>query len=221
MVIFVTEYKYNMYKIGIICAMQSELELLSRQYDSNSEHIRCVLSGIGKVNAAMAASTLIDSFKPDCMLSIGVAGSFAEGIVEGDVVIASETAYHDVWCGEHCSFGQVEGQPQRFACDSKLLSKATAALPEARVGLNITGDQFYISMEEDARQKNLYPDALSIDMEAAAVAQVCRAKDVPFLAVKIISDQHNDDRQAERYADFWDNMADKSFTVIKKIINSL
>lgn len=201
--------------------MQSELELLSRQYDSNSEHIRCVLSGIGKVNAAMAASTLIDSFKPDCMLSIGVAGSFAEGIVEGDVVIASETAYHDVWCGEHCSFGQVEGQPQRFACDSKLLSKATAALPEARVGLNITGDQFYISMEEDARQKNLYPDALSIDMEAAAVAQVCRAKDVPFLAVKIISDQHNDDRQAERYADFWDNMADKSFTVIKKIINSL
>ncbi|MBQ5582795.1 MAG: 5'-methylthioadenosine/S-adenosylhomocysteine nucleosidase [Bacteroidales bacterium] len=210
-----------MYKIGIICAMQSELELLSRQYDSNSEHIRCVLSGIGKVNAAMAASTLIDSFKPDCMLSIGVAGSFAEGIVEGDVVIASETAYHDVWCGEHCSFGQVEGQPQRFACDSKLLSKATAALPEARVGLNITGDQFYISMEEDARQKNLYPDALSIDMEAAAVAQVCRAKDVPFLAVKIISDQHNDDRQAERYADFWDNMADKSFTVIKKIINSL
>ena len=201
--------------------MQSELELLSRQYDSNSEHIRCVLSGIGKVNAAMAASTLIDSFKPDCMLSLGVAGSFAEGIVEGDVVIASETAYHDVWCGEHCSFGQVEGQPQRFACDSKLLSKATAALPEARVGLNITGDQFYISMEEDARQKNLYPDALSIDMEAAAVAQVCRAKDVPFLAVKIISDQHNDDRQAERYADFWDNMADKSFTVIKKIINSL
>lgn len=201
--------------------MQSELELLSRQYDSNSEHIRCVLSGIGKVNAAMAASTLIDSFKPDCMLSIGVAGSFAEGIVEGDVVIASETAYHDVWCGEHCSFGQVEGQPQRFACDSKLLGKATAALPEARVGLNITGDQFYISMEEDARQKALYPDALSIDMEAAAVAQVCRAKDVPFLAVKIISDQHNDDRQAERYADFWDNMADKSFTVIKKIINSL
>ncbi len=221
MVIFVIEYKYNMYKIGIICAMQSELELLSRQYDSNSEHIRCVLSGIGKVNAAMAASTLIDSFKPDCMLSIGVAGSFAEGIVEGDVVIASETAYHDVWCGEHCSFGQVEGQPQRFACDSKLLGKATAALPEARVGLNITGDQFYISMEEDARQKALYPDALSIDMEAAAVAQVCRAKDVPFLAVKIISDQHNDDRQAERYADFWDNMADKSFTVIKKIINSL
>ena len=201
--------------------MQSELELLSRQYDSNSEHIRCVLSGIGKVNAAMAASTLIDSFKPDCMLSIGVAGSFAEGIVEGDVVIASETAYHDVWCGEHCSFGQVEGQPQRFACDSKLLGKATAALPEARVGLNITGDQFYISMEEDARQKALYPDALSIDMEAAAVAHVCRAKDVPFLAVKIISDQHNDDRQAERYADFWDNMADKSFTVIKKIINSL
>ena len=201
--------------------MQSELELLSRQYDSNSEHIRCVLSGIGKVNAAMAASTLIDNFKPDCMLSIGVAGSFAEGIVEGDVVIASETAYHDVWCGEHCSFGQVEGQPQRFACDSKLLGKATAALPEARVGLNITGDQFYISMEEDARQKALYPDALSIDMEAAAVAQVCRAKDVPFLAVKIISDQHNDDRQAERYADFWDNMADKSFTVIKKIINSL
>lgn len=210
-----------MYKIGIICAMQSELELLSRQYDSNSERIRCVLSGIGKVNAAMAASTLIDSFKPDCMLSIGVAGSFAEGIVEGDVIIAAETAYHDVWCGEHCRFGQVEGQPQRFASDSKLLSKATGALPEARVGLNITGDQFYISMEEDARQKALYPDALSIDMEAAAVAQVCRAKNVPFLAVKIISDQHNDDRQAERYADFWDNMADKSFTVIKKIINSL
>lgn len=210
-----------MKKIGIICAMECELELLSREYDSSSEHIRCALSGIGKVNAAMAASSLIDSFHPDCMLSIGVAGSFAEGVQEGDVIIASQTAYHDVWCGEHCSFGQVEGQPARFACDPELLSKATAALPEARVGLDITGDQFYISMEEDARQKALYPDALAIDMEAAAVAQVCRTKNVPFLAVKIISDQHNDGRQAQRYAEFWDNMAEKSFTVIKKIINSL
>lgn len=209
-----------MKKVGIICAMRRELELLSREFEG-CDNVRCVLSGMGKVNAAVATERLVSTFAPDCILSIGVAGSFAEGMAESDTVVVSRTAYHDVWCGEPLPFGQVDGMPLYFESDPELLSIAVSSLPQARVGLLCTGDQFFISPEEDARQKRLFPDALAVDMEGAAVAQVAHMHSVPFLAVKIISDTHLDGRQSEHYAEFWDSLADKSFSSIHKLLQNL
>ena len=209
-----------MARIGIICAMGKEFALLSHEA-FKSANVRCELSGIGKANAAMAAQKLIDEFHPDCILSIGCAGSYNGKIHEGDLIIASQSAYHDAWSGNSYEPGQIAGMPRYFNSDPGLLKAAALCYPDARTGLLITGDQFYLSEEEDARQKSLYPDALAVDMEGAAVAQVAFKRNIPFLALKVISDTHLDGRQRERYDDFWRTLAPAAFKEIHRIIEAL
>lgn len=202
--------------------MEKEQRLLNEYIQSKGrQDIACRLSRIGKVNAALAADALIRDYSPEMVLSIGCAGSFVKGVSEGDVILAERTAYHDVWCGEGNEMGQVDGFPKFFHCDATLLEKACKALPEARRGLIISGDQFFISEQEDERQKDLYPEALAVDMESTAVAQVCHLYHIPFLAVKIISDTHLDGKQAEHYEGFWQDMAVESFKVLEKILEVL
>lgn len=204
-------------KIGVICAMEREFGLFA----GCSENIFCALSGVGKVNAAIAAERLIYDNHPDCIISLGVAGTFTEGIEEGDFVIASKVAYHDVWCGNGNEPGQIQGLPLYFYSDPILLKCAQGALVNAKTGLICSGDQFYISREEDQRQKEMFPEVLAIDMEAAAIAQVCHIHKIPFLAIKIISDSHLHQSQEERYESFWSNLADESFKAATAIIEKI
>lgn len=208
-----------MKKIGIVCAMRKEYDLLIREFLEGDIH--CILSGIGKVNAAVAAERLLFEHHPDCILSIGCAGTFVEDLDEGETVIVDKCAYHDVFCGNGYADGQMAGLPLYFESDQSLIKAAQKALPHARTGLLCTGDQFYVSREEDERQKCWFPDALAIDMEGTAVAQVAVLHNIPFLAVKIISDNHTRGEQRERYDGFWSNMADRSFTTVKTILGSI
>ncbi|MBP9998706.1 MAG: 5'-methylthioadenosine/S-adenosylhomocysteine nucleosidase [Bacteroidales bacterium] len=211
-----------MKSVAITCAMDKELTLVRdlalKQAD---KRIFCRKSGIGKVNAALTADSLIREHRPDIVLSIGCAGTFQPGLKECDAVVAERVAYHDVWCGEGNVPGQVDGFPLFFECEKSLVDAACAALPEAHRGLLISGDQFFISEEEDLRQKGMYPDALAVDMEGAAVAQVCHLHGIPFLAVKIISDTHLDGKQAQHYEGFWQDMAGKSFAAVEKVLEAL
>lgn len=208
-------------KVGIICAMKSELDLVAAADFGDRNKIRCILSGMGKVNAAVATTRLIYDYKPDCIINAGVAGSLNSDIREGAVVIGAKTAYHDVWCGGETPLGMVEGFPQRFAAHPVLLEAACGCAPDLHSGLIITGDQFYLSEIEDRRQKMLYPDALAVDMESAAIAHVCYIFDVPFLSFRIISDSHDDGQQLQNYTDFWQSMAERSFGVIDSLLHSL
>ena len=192
--------------------------LLAHRPATDSNEIITALSGIGKVNAALAAQRLMMEHKPDCVLSIGVSGAVSGGLREGDIVIGREVAYHDVWCGGDNAFGQVEGLPHRFLSDIRLKSKASLLIPDAVEGLLITGDQFYISEEEDRRQRNLYPEALAADMESAAVAHACHVNAVPFLAVRIISDIHTGADQKESYGIFWETKAEDAFKRIREML---
>lgn len=205
---------------AVICAMQKELDILSAALPSSGD-VRSALSGIGKVNAALATAALIREDRPDAVISIGCAGSFAEGVGVGDIIIASETAYHDVWCGPGNEPGQVQGLPCRFRCDETLVEAARASIDGALCGLVISGDQFYVSPEEDERQRRLFPDALAADMESAAIAQTCRLLGVPFISIRAISDIHGDGRQGEHYRNFWDGMAEKALGRIADFIGKL
>ena len=208
-------------KVGIICAMKSELDLVSSADFGVRNQVRCVLSGMGKVNAAVATTRLIYEYGPDCIINAGVAGSLDSEIREGSVVVGAKTAYHDVWCGGESPLGMVEGFPQRFSAHPALLEAALGCAPGLRSGLIITGDQFYLDEREDRRQKLLYPDALAVDMESAAIAHVCHIFDVPFLSFRIISDSHDDGQQLKNYTDFWQSMAERSFGVIDALMHSL
>ena len=179
--------------------------------------------GIGKVNAATGVTDLILHFRPDCVISTGVAGGIDTCLRVMDVVVGRETCYHDVWCGDGCDPGQVQGLPTHFTGDVRLLAAATATDTSVRVvpGLICTGDQFITRRDELERIKGEYPEALAVDMESAAIAQVCHLHGIPFLSFRIISDTPGSEAHFEQYLDFWATMADRSFAVTKAFLESL
>ena len=211
-------------KIGIVCAMRDEMELLQREFPA--EGVRCVLSGIGKVNAAVAAERLASDFAPDCILSIGVAGTFVEGLQEGETVIASRTAYHDVWCGKGNSYGQVQDMPVFYEGDPFLVDKALNAIgrnssPAIRSGLICTGDKFSDDRDVLSNIRTHFPDALAVDMESAAMAQVCHVNGVPFVSFRIISNLSASEESCLQYRRFWEGGAEDRFSILLTYLKNL
>ena len=213
---------------------------MRREYDAlrRSGIAAATMSGIGKANAAAIAAEMILLDRPDCIINSGCAGSLKADVRVMDVVIGAQCAYHDVWCGEPNLPGQVEGEPQRFDADPQLLAAAQKLEPATgrlhaaqklepatgrlHSGLICTGDQFFISLAEDRRILSLYPDGLASDMESAAIAQVCRRHGVPFLSFRTISDIHTgEDEQRSSYDSFWNDIADNSFALLARLLESI
>lgn len=179
--------------------------------------------GIGKTNAATGVTNLIMTFHPDCIISTGVAGGIDTQLDIMDVVIGQEVCYHDVYCGDNCDPGQVQGLPKFFKGDEHLVSVATSLEADVRIvpGLICTGDQFITNRDELDVIKGKYPQGLAVDMESGAIAQVCHLWKVPFLSFRIISDTPGVKAHFEQYLNFWDTMADKSFAVTKEFLSKI
>lgn len=179
--------------------------------------------GIGKANAASGVTNLILTFHPDCIISTGVAGGIDAKLKVMDVVISKEACYHDVICGDDCDPGQVQGLPKFFRGDERLVGIASSLEADVRImpGLICTGDQFVTNRDELNVIKGKYPEGLAVDMESAAIAQVCHLWNVPFLSFRIISDTPGVDQHFDQYLNFWDTMADKSFTVTKEFLSKI
>ena len=224
-------------KIGIIVAMHKELELLLPLLQNSEESrmggcefhrgkvgrhdVIAMQCGIGKVNAAIGTLTLVNSFLPDFVINSGVAGGADQSISVMDVVAGARVAYHDVWCGPESELGQVQGLPLYFEGAKRLLD-----LVPDRVGIHkgliCSGDQFIDTLEAVNRIKGNFPEALAVDMESGAIAQVCHLNKVPFLALRVISDSpgasHDNTRQ---YLDFWNDAPQETFNLVKDIITGL
>lgn len=179
--------------------------------------------GIGKVNAASGVTDMILRHHPDCIVSTGVAGGIDSSLHVMDVVVGKATCYHDVFCGDDCDPGQVQGLPRLFLGDEALVDKALGISSPVRIvgGLICTGDRFVTAREELEVIKADYSDGLAVDMESAAIAQVCHIYGVPFVSFRIISDTPGAEGHFQQYLDFWDTMADKSFAVTKAFLQAL
>lgn len=230
-------------KIGILTAMSVEHEQickLLRCPDSVVEGIHTytlgqigrhdvvlMQCGIGKVNAAIGTTALIARFRPDAVVSTGCAGGIDEGLDVMDVVASRTTVYHDVWCGEGNAYGQVQGLPERFASDERLLHTATRLADDPtiettiRTGLICTGDKFISDPATLAQIKADFPDGLAVDMESAAIAHACHVHGVPFLSFRIVSDTPGVDNHWQQYQDFWGEMAHRSFGVTRRFLENL
>jgi adenosylhomocysteine nucleosidase len=179
--------------------------------------------GIGKVAAALGASALIESFAPDCIINSGVAGALDPSVGVADVVVASRTVYHDVYCGDEVPLGCIQGFPLYFEADKRLL-EAFQQLnlgKEAHVGLICSGDQFITKLAELQTIKKNFPEGLAVDMESCAMAQTCHMLHVPFVSLRVISDTPGINDHMTQYFDFWKIAPEKSFTVLKKLIETL
>lgn len=201
-------------KFGIICAMPEEIkELTARLSDKqvetiggkdylqgkiSNQQVVLVESGIGKVEAGITTEHLITDFNVDVVINSGSAGGIGRGLHIGDVVISSETAYHDVDARAFdYVYGQLPGKRPRFKA-SKKWGRALETAGE-QTGLNIkrglivSGDQFIASQDAIDQILHYFPEALSSEMEGAAVGQVATDHDVPYVVVRAMSDTGNED----------------------------
>lgn len=223
--------------IGIICAMQIEADgILALAQNTKEETINdmrfisgtlngkemvTVVCGVGKVNAAMCAVTLINRYAPDLVINSGVAGALSPLVSIGDLVIASKTVEHDMnttALGD--KQGEVsfpDGKVMYFVCDktaSDQLAACARALPETKVtqGIVASGDIFV----SDRRKRLLINDrfgALACEMEGAAIGHVCRCCHVPFAVLRAISDDLDENKGMD-FVRFCSVAAEKTVAVI-------
>ena len=180
-----------------------------------------VLSRIGKVAAATTATALIERFGVQQIVFTGVAGGVGPGVRVGDVVLADSFVQHDMDASPLFPRHEVPLYGcSRFATDPALsrglalaaqqvLAQVAAHVggaavaefalhsPRLHTGLIASGDRFVSSTSECRALQQALPEALAVEMEGAAVAQVCSDYGVPFAALRTVSDQADDDAHAD------------------------
>lgn len=226
-------------KIGILAAMGKEMELLKPIVENIREceldgrkawlgsvgsHEVCLMQcGIGKVNSALNAERMLRAFEPELVINSGVAGGADLSMAIGDLLVATEAAYHDVWCGPGTEYGAADGFEPRMACSQVVVEKARGALSGTQVkyGLICSGDKFVSSAGEVREIKGHFPDALACDMESASIMQTCRARGVECAVVRVVSDTPGSGRNVEQYTDFWSEAPRKTFEAVKRLLLAL
>lgn len=178
---------------------------------------------IGKVNAAVNTYKIINRFSPDLIINSGVAGSLSDKMEIGDILVADYAAYYDVWCGPGTNQGEADGLEVFMECDTEIIKIAHNVLDGKRlqVGLICSGDKFIDSADEAMEIKRLFPEAVAVDMESAAIGHVCEMEGVNFNIIRIISDAPGNGHNVEEYNKFWKEAPEKSFYAIKSILNAI
>ncbi|MBO4836853.1 MAG: 5'-methylthioadenosine/S-adenosylhomocysteine nucleosidase [Clostridia bacterium] len=193
-------------KIGILCAMRSEFDQLTPylhiekkmqmartdilEGDVDGMPIVLAASGIGKVNAAITAQMLIDRFQVTHMMMVGVAGGMDTRLGVHALAFSEQLAQHDVnpqWLRHRPApdQGYFPGDPWMLGICHRLQEEGKFLYP-AFFGTMVSGEQF---IAEEGRQEII--DAwhpLCVDMESAAAAHACFANDIPFMAIRAVSD---------------------------------
>lgn len=220
-----------MMKAVIITAMDKERRQVEKVLDALPEgqgtlNILLRNCGIGKVNAAAAVQSVIDSVHPDFIISAGVAGGLKDFLAQGDVVIGSRYAYHDVWCGDGNEYGQVQDMPAFFEGDASLVARALEigsphSHPAIHPGLICTGDKFSDDRDVLSNIRTHFPEALAVDMESAAMAQVCHVNGVPFVSFRIISNLSASEESCLQYRRFWEGGAEDRFSILLTYLKNL
>lgn len=182
----------------------------------------CIMKcGIGKVNAALGARAMIQTFAPELIINSGVAGGTGGAAKVLDVVVATAVGYHDVWCGPGTLWGQAAGCPRLMPCAPQVLNAdCLTDNTSVKFGVVASGDIFVDSRSVVDHVLSLYPDAVGVDMESGAIAQTCLRFSVPFACLRVISDTPGEvaDNGAQ-YESFWQAAPQKTFQIIKDILN--
>ena len=177
--------------------------------------------GIGKVNAAVGASVLIQTFKPDYLISSGVAGGIDKDVKVMDVVVSDLLVYHDAYTGEE---GEGIDIVNPFNVDEALLNAAKEIQKEnpcIKIGTICTGDQFITERNILESIKNKDPKGLAVDMESCAIAHTCKIFSTPFISFRIISDTIGAEQHVEEYKNFWNTLAENSFNILLKYLETI
>ena len=203
-----------MSKFGIIAAMKEEMQEIEKIMDEkkiskiyelnfikgkiNNTEVVLVEAGVGKVNAARTTQILIDKFDVDCIINVGSAASCNDELDIGDIVIGNQLVQHDF---DITAFGHPKGYisnvGQFLESDNNLIRKMEETILkmqnnefEIKIGTIASGDIFCTELKMKEKIKTKF-NADAIEMEGAAIAQVCKLDNIPFLIIRSISDKPN------------------------------
>jgi adenosylhomocysteine nucleosidase len=200
-------------------------------------------TGVGKANAAMTTTLLVEHFQPSRVIFTGIAGGIDPNLEPGDIVIAERTAYHDMGTlgPDGIEYGGVksrmthEPNPVFFPVDPLLLTAAQQAAGQAGLkaislrtgerpprivtGTVVTGDVFVASRDKCAQlAETLGADA--VEMEGAAVAQLCYQRGIGCLVIRSISDKADESAVTDKQI-FYTMAAENSVRLVAEIVKSL
>ena len=228
--------------IGIIGAMEVEVQALKDLMDNaelkeissvvfyrgkiNGIDTVVAVAGVGKVNAAVCAQTMILEYSPDYIINTGVAGGLSEDMKIGDAAVADKVAEHDMDTsplGDELGF--ITGINKVYMqCDeyiSGLMYDAAKSVDgiNAVRGTIASGDQF-IASEEQRRfiKKNF--NAVAAEMEGAAIGHVCTMNNVKFGVLRAISDGANSDSTID-FPTFTKMAVKNTVEIIVKMLDKL
>ena len=228
--------------IGIISAMDEELAILLKDMDVTEKKVKAnmtfhkgklwgkdvvaVVSGIGKVNAAICAQILISEYNVGTIINVGVAGGIGMDIYPGDVVVAENLVQYDM---DTTAFGDKHGQIPRldtfdFKCDENLVSVCTKACDEIEgfntfLGRIVSGDKFVASVDTIKWLEEEF-DAKAVEMEGASIAHVCYLNNVPFVVIRSISDNANNGAHMD-YEKFVPIAVQNSTKILKRMLEMM
>lgn len=212
--------------IGILCACEKEMspyitdmqDVITTEFAMhtfysgkiNNIDIVTVYSGCGKINAAITAQQLIDKFNVNIIVFSGIAGGMTKDTDIFDTVVCTASEFRDTDNEIYSDFPVMESPI--FYADNNLLEAANIVAKQVNwkvhFGLTTTGDIF---------TSNISPNALCIDMETAAVAHTCYMCNIPFIAIRSISDNKAENGQEVINRNF-DMAAYHSYSFVKTML---
>ena len=203
--------------VALLFALKEEAVAVSQHRD-----VVIAVTGVGKVNAAMTTQSVIHEHRPRAVIVMGVAGAVEDGEA-GQVIVASGAIQHDFDARPLTGArGELPGVGALVRSDDRITRALRAAVPKARFGVVLTGDQIVTSREMRDRIASEFPEGVCLDMETAAVAQVAHANRLPWAALRITSDAADESFNLEAVLGFGARTASEFFeNVLRAVLPGL
>lgn len=186
---------------------------------AGKEAVIC-LSGIGKVNAAFATTLMTQLYKPSLLISTGLSGGLGK-TQQFDIVLAERLVQHDV---DTTALGDPKGMVSTvnkvfFETDGGLLERFKQSLPEAKVGIIASGDQFIADKKLSENIAEQF-EAIACDMESGAVAQIAYLTKTPLAVVRGISDSADGEAAAD-FITVTEKISAEAYKAVVSVIEKL
>ena len=190
--------------------------------------VALLLCGIGKVNAAVGTTLLIDKFAPEYVINTGVAGGFPPDQLNiGDIVISTDVRHHDADATVfNYEYGQIPRMPAAYHADGRLRELACRSLPESASvkvleGQIMSGDSFIHHQKQITEIQEKFPSIMAVEMEGAAIAQSCYLFNIPFVIIRSISDLVQADESHHMYKNSVTAAAENSVALVINVLTQL
>ena len=217
--------------IGIIGAMDKELNLYFQHMlikkteiiaDKtfyigliHNHEVVLVKSGIGKVNAAITTTILLNKFQTRLVINTGIAGGVSP-VEVGDILLAKGIAYFDVSLTaiDDIPYGKMAEDPLLVTMDEYFLNKAINHFEKLsyqyKVGNLVSGDKFVTKIKDINKIKKYVDNILGVEMEGMAIALTCHKFNIPFISIRGVSDIIDSKNQKDDYAGASKNVSEKT-----------